>query len=136
MWGHLSKATNTLQELIQDIPELMKLRGSIFRHKSMDYHLFKLTSTRLSACDDTKLFQLVSTGREFEASDDRDHVYASLGMANSESTTLNPDCAQPVAEVYQDFTWRLILSSPYGQNLDVLGDAGSTGARIDFGPET
>ena len=137
-WSFLHTALRSFRELTLVIPELGKLRSLIFRYSRPDLFLWKIRNARQSTPNSTKLFSLVCTGRRCEASNQRDHVYAFLGMTGSESTTsFNPDYEKSVNEVYQDFTQYMISTQSYGHNLDILGQAGSSSVgggelRVDF----
>jgi hypothetical protein len=127
MWiglGSFIKALNTLQRLLSEYPELKSLRSSIFDLNGMARYHWRIHDLRKAALHPTQLFELVSIGREFDASDNRDHIYGFLGMLGPQCLPfLSPDYGKSVYEVYQDFTQYLILECPYGHNLDVLGHA-------------
>ncbi|KAF2101478.1 hypothetical protein NA57DRAFT_72920 [Rhizodiscina lignyota] len=129
-WGDVGRATDKLQRLISEFPELEHRRSSFFNLSGVEDPIRKIRRLRKSAPYETKLLDLVSLGRDFDASDSRDHIYAFLGMMGSKPLPfLDPDYENPVKTVYQDFTKYLISTCSYGHKLDVLGHASNASAK-------
>jgi hypothetical protein len=70
-----------------------------------------------------QLLSLLHDFRDFEATDNRDKVYALLGMSNEvgDAKFPQPNYEKSIKEVYRDVAQYYIITSTYGHMLDILG---------------
>ncbi|KAK4552903.1 hypothetical protein LTR86_010035 [Recurvomyces mirabilis] len=73
----------------------------------------------LRSQEEQSLLQLLFMAKDFYCSDPRDRIYALLGLVKGGTTSIKPDYAEPVPQVYEDATMYLLQSE---RNLDVLLD--------------
>jgi hypothetical protein len=70
------------------------------------------------------LSSLLPMSRGLQATDNRDRVYALIGIATDvDLTKFTVDYSKSVEDVFREVTIYLIRTSPYGNNLDILGEA-------------
>jgi hypothetical protein len=80
---------------------------------------------RLIGGENLHLVNLLIGFRQYKATDDRDKVYGLLGMAKQTTGERLPeaDYSKNTQDVYREAAQYIIRTSPYGQNLDLLGYA-------------
>lgn len=99
------------------------LLGCFLRTSDDPMKLLLVQQKRVGKQEDP-LIHLLPMSRGLQASDNRDRVYALIGMATDISIAqFTVDYAKSEEEVYREVTTYLIRTSPHGNNLDVLGEA-------------
>lgn len=132
-WDVFRKGKTLLRKMVFSTPSLAKLRNAAYwRGQEPDYYHEFVRSLRANRFDPVNNnLRFAAIGREFCATDPRDHVYALLSLHDEQNNTLLPDYGMPLPRVFENFTWYLIRSSPFGRNLDVLAQAESCIPRDD-----
>lgn len=132
-WTCLHTALWAFRDTIWVMPELRKFRSFVFQANRREIPFWNIRGVRQLAPKGADLFKLVCFGRQFKASDERDHIFAFLGMTQGESSTLlSPDYETSVNEIYQNFTQYIISTRSYGHNLDILEQVGGLAADFNF----
>ncbi|KAH6673508.1 heterokaryon incompatibility protein-domain-containing protein [Halenospora varia] len=140
-WLHLMISAGVLHNYIEKclpLPRDLFSLGSSYLPDSIP-HLVLLTHTgedpiKLLIVQQRRMYKeigipmpfytLGALSRRLLATDDRDRVYAFLGMATDINLAgFSPDYSKSVEEVYQSMTQYLIYNNPYTNMLDILSEA-------------
>jgi hypothetical protein len=130
-WGILQEASFILRRFALCKPEFQYVEY-ISRSEST---VLAIQQSRQAGGIHMSLMRLLPVFRSFEATDDRDRVYALLGMAEDvdHSTFPKPSYQKTVEEVYRDVAQYFITTSPFYCSLDIFGHADNFGIRASPG---
>jgi hypothetical protein len=126
-WDILQSASFILRSFALCKPEFQYVKY-ISRSEST---ILEIQKSREAGGIYMSLIRLLPVFRKFEATDERDRVYALLGMAEGVdySTFPIPSYRKTVEEVYRDVAQYFTTTSPYYCSLDIFGHADSFGIR-------
>ncbi|KAH7153690.1 heterokaryon incompatibility protein-domain-containing protein [Fusarium sp. MPI-SDFR-AT-0072] len=118
LWGDISMSQDDLNEfLYKTIVFAMATRD--LSNDSPELHWSPVAMSLLSSSRQTEsdLFELVCRAAPSHASDERDKIFALIGIAGKRTYGVLPDYKKPAAEVFADFARRVIVETG---NLDIL----------------